>query len=686
MRGRSAVVGVVILAGLITAAWAAEGFLETLKVREGHTKIWLTPERIDALKKKMKAEPIPGNDVGSQALGYVLKGDEKAAADAVKNALDFNLSEDVLTKAVASDQYRWQAFVPIIYDWCYDKMTPDERTKFLERYGHIVEAMNAKSWGGPAMPGSNYYAGYMRNAGIFGLAAFGDTPLAKTALENAFVTRWKNSSLPFCLDGAKGGVVGEGSQYDRYNIGYVLWLAEAARTASNYDMMKDTNFFREWAYYTIYSTTPNAAKAKGETETYWQRFPFGDCEFWGGYPAIDDITGDAMRDISLAYAGEKCGQHAAWYVEQTDPEKGLFGWVVEDGRKVNSAEFKSLPLDYYAPGAGYAFTRSGWEEAATSMMLQLGVPALDKGSHRHQDAGTFQIVRGGSWMTKESTGYSTQFNGTTSNGPLAHNSIVFDGRGQVGAYPDGAPQVLAIESKPTFFHAVVDLSKAYRASASPNKDRDDTPGAVKCIREFLYVRPDLIIIFDRVESTTPDVKKTFVMHFTDEPKETVEDRPLVVTKTPEDVAKTTKVKYYILETGGSQVVYECVYPKDVKYSLIDEGDVPGKKASEGFYQWRLEATQSGAKEQYFLTIVAAQEKFDMPPHFDTVEKEDTIGAIISQPGRKTEIHFNKNPKEFFGKLIIDAAGAYGHSESNLPVGIETVTVSGDGVGWSKPLE
>lgn len=644
------------------------------KVRTDRPRVMLTPERAKALAEKLETQDIPAQnseDPGPKALAYALSGDEEAGRAAVEALMRFDIPEKVLREGVASDDYRWGAVVPAIYDWCHDLLTEEQRKQFVERYGLIAQAMNAKSWGGPRMPGSNYYNGYMRNGSVFGVAASGESPLAEAALNDALVTRWKNSSLPFYENEAKGGVVGEGSQYDRYNIQYVLWMAEALRTATGRDILKETNWFREWAYYSIYSTTPTLTYAKGVDDPYFQRFPFGDCEKWQGHPEVDDCIGDSMRAIALGYPDEKVGGHAQEYVDLVEPPTGMLGWIIEDGRVVDPEPLEDLPLDYYAPGAGQLFMRSSWKEAAAQVMLQLGVG--DKGSHYHLDAGSFQMLRAARWMTKESTGYGHKFNGCTSRDALAHNTVLFNGRGQANAYPDGKPEVIALQVTRDYVHAAVDLTNAYRASRSSRKDRDDNPFCAKVVREFVYLKPDVLIIFDRMISTAPDVEKTFVMHFPVQPR---------FQEKREDDLFTG----YIAENGGSQCVLQVVYPKAVSYKLVDEGKFEGNRSEEGYYQWRLEASQKGQRDSYFLTVVAALERFDLEPRCQLVEKDDTIGAIVSQPGRKFEVHFRKTPGDSLGRMIVDAAGAYGHSEGNLPAKVQRTWVDADGVHWGEPLE
>ncbi len=390
---------------------------------------------------------------------------------------------------------------------------------------------------------------------------------------------------------------------------------------------------------------------------------------WRGHPAVDEYTGDTMRALALAYADEPVGAYAKAWLETVEPATDVFGWLVEDGREVEAGQLKNLPLDYFAPGAGYAWARSGWGAGATAVMLQLGIP--QKGSHEHLDAGSFQMVRSGSWMTKESTGYATQFNGCDSHDAMAHNTVLINGRCQANAYLDGAPEIIAIETARDFFHAAVDLSKACRASKSSHRDRDDNPECVSMIREFLYIRPDVLVIFDRLESATDEAEKTYVVHMPLEPKR--EDDENFGT-------------LFTTENGGSQVVFQTVYPQDVAYKLVDEGAVEGKKNDAGFYQWRMEVTKPQGKKAYFMTVLAAQERFDLAPKCALVEKDETIGMVVSQPGRRFEVHFAKEPGESLGTLVIDAAGAYGHSESSLPAKVQEIAVDAAGVKWGAPVE
>lgn len=667
MKTIGAILAILTAVAIAAAGPAGQTGVEGMTVRADRPRIWLTPERVEALKAKYKADPGPvsRNSPGERALRYVLTGNAAEARAAIDHIMKFDLSDKVLFKDVASDPYRWGSFIPIIYDWCHDEMTEEERREFLARYGRIVTLMNKKYWGGPQIPGNNYYAGYTRNSGIFGLAAFGETPYAESALHDAFVTRWENASLPYYANGARGGLTGEGTQYGRYGVGYMTWLAEAARTAAGRDLYGETNWFREFAYQTIYSTTPAPTHVKGSDAVYYQRFPFGDDQFTSGHPAVCNIIGDSMRAVACAYAGEPVAGHAAAYLDKVEPPTGIFGWIIDDGLKtVAPGDLSELPLDYYLPGPGYAYLRSSWDEDATAVMLQLDV--AKKSDHHHLDLGSFQIVRGGDWLSKESTGYPGKVIGLDPRRADMHNTLLFDGRGRANGHLDGPPKIRAIQSHEKFFHAVTGMTAAYRAQESPKLQRDDNPSAGLCVREFLFVRPDLLIIFDRMKSTAPDVKKTFVIHFGDAPQ--------------------AEGNTFTFENGASRLTAQFVYPTDLDFNLVDEGDFEGEKSAPAYYQYRLEAGQSGATDGWYLTVLAAQERFDMAPKCELAETDDTIGVNIDQPGRRVEVTFNKAMSDHFGRLTIESAGAEGHLETDLLEIVQGITVDENGPRWGEVPE
>ena len=231
------------------------------------------------------------------------------------------------------------------------------------------------------------------------------------------------------------------------------------------------------------------------------------------------------------------------------------------GASGDPTDLASLPLDYYAKGAEVLDARTGHSADATQAHLQLGTPGgID---HRHLDGGSFQLWRKGRWITRESTGYEdflTGFMGqgrTKSDDAPAHNALLFEGRstgtwiGSTGPLPvspggdqpRGLPRVVRLQHAPQFAYVAVDLADAYR---NGRDTRVDWPYADAAVREFLFVRPlQALVILDRMRGssdslrpfygtdnwleegprkTAADVRRTFVMHFEQQPTADGADR------------------------------------------------------------------------------------------------------------------------------------------------------------------
>jgi hypothetical protein len=66
-----------------------------------------------------------------------------------------------------------------------------------------------------------YYAGYVRNTILWGIAADGDSTNAPALLDYGLTTRWQDSFVPYAATVGFGGIPGEGSQYGRYQLRYL---------------------------------------------------------------------------------------------------------------------------------------------------------------------------------------------------------------------------------------------------------------------------------------------------------------------------------------------------------------------------------------------------------------------------------------------------------------------------------
>jgi hypothetical protein len=322
-------------------------------------------------------------------------------------------------------------------------------------------------------------------------------------------------------------------------------------------------------------------------------------------------------------------------------------------------DFSTLPTTYYAPGSsGHLYMRSDWSEKATVIGLQLG--QLVEG-HGHVDAGTFQMMRGTRWLSKESTGYSRSFKGASCGETGAHNGIRFNGRGIPSRTFRAADGLRGLEACPEYTNVVVDLTKAYLQWRGTPKH--ENVHVNRCIRQFLFLRPNILVLFDRAETASPEVHQQVLIHFPEKPE--IRDGNLVIGI-----------------NGDQQLACLTLWPARHGYEIVDEGDTPDRRpsSSPGWFQWRLEVTQSGATEQYSLNVLVADTKDTALPAATAGQEDDRIVLRIRTPGREWEVRFARSLTDFTGRIKL-AEGGRVTADRVFYDKVQGIKVDADGVHW-----
>ncbi|MBX3206870.1 MAG: hypothetical protein KF764_17500 [Labilithrix sp.] len=169
----------------------------------------------------------------------------------------------------------------------------------------------------------------------------------------------------------------------------------------------------------------------------------------------------------------------------------------------------TLPLSFRAAGTNWINARSGWDERATSVSIS-GAPVFTQ-SHQHQDMGSFVIWKD-RWlaMNPETTGGEGPFwPAETKQGlHVPGREARFDG--------DPVPGLARFADRDGAVYAQVDMSNLYRKRPGS--------GAVETLlnehtRELVYVRPDTVFVFDRVDAKPAGAGYALHFHFPSAPRE-----------------------------------------------------------------------------------------------------------------------------------------------------------------------
>jgi len=643
-----------------------------LTIPQAHPRLWWTPARLAQATAYFASHPYTpsSSDPSGECLAYLVTGNTAYAQDPINQLMSFTISASELA-GVSSDNYRWADWVPVVFDWCYNAMTPDQVSTFMTRYTGYVTTMMGKSWGGVGMDENNYFWGYWRNEFNWGVATYYEqTPQAQPILDFALNSRWADF-VKLASAGAGGGVPGEGTQYGRYMLEYpIIPLVTAANMGRN--LLAETPFFQQAATgYLPYATSPGPIYSSNTNSSFPQLFPFDDDEMSYGFPPAKDVyynefmgmmaeqsTGAAAGTIRQWLATD--GSTTYWYIE-----------AVDNGG--TSQPFAGLPLDYYASGPSYLYVKNSWLPSASSLAFILGYPA--EVGHLHLDAGSFQINRNGYWLSREAVGYSDSITGPGGVGSVGTdstwtvNGLIIDNMQLAGSYVEGPPVVTRLDSQPNYVFTSVNLSAAYRAPTSSytNPDgtpRDDNPSVASAVRDYIYVRPlETLVAFDRIATQDPStvgwptlaaspasIRKTFLLHFPNNP--TIQDSTHVL-----GVNGTQALRLTMLVPAAQSV------PSSVVVNEAMSG-----QAGDTSPQFRLEESHSGEAQSYLINVIQARDATAPDVTATMTENATSFTITLTHPINGTAVIQ-------FAKGMTSTGGSFGYAASGMPTTLTPLATS-----------
>jgi hypothetical protein len=582
-----------------------------------------------------------------------------------------------------------------IYDWCRNRLSPTQVSTLVSLWNGYMDAENADDFANDGSEANNYFWGRVRNNLMWGIASFGDNPRAQQFIDHALDVRYGQWFAGWYSDFGRGGNFAEGSDYGVVMLSYPL-LPFASAADFGFDPWAASPFFREAIYAVLYGTTPGPSAVTGGFSGAPQLFPFCDDDSFrdGGVINNRQYLGDFARYMGTRNPTTGNARAARAWLSTTNAGRG---WMFDAlGGTGNVADIQSLPLDYWAPGAGVLDARSAHDANTTQVHVQINTPGGTE--HRHLDAGSFQMWRKGRWITRESAGYSASIAGFGGTGsvdtasPVAHNGLLFQGRSTArwigtgpivippgvdrGDQPDGLPTVVRLQHHPEFNFLVADFSASYR---NTNGRRVDWPYADRAVREFLFLR-DLgaLIVFDRTrgssDSTLPFYFTTSWNERTDPLAVHVQGAQVVRTFISHFETQPTIAGNRASATVGNQVSdLVSLAPAGATLRLINE-DRPGSEA-EG--QYRIEIDSSGSLESYFLNVVHGRDSGAAALTATVTEAADRYTVQLAQSGvGSATVVLMKGMSSVGGSVALDGGAAIPLSSR-----VQGITVTDEGPVW-----
>lgn len=324
-----------------------------------------------------------------------------------------------------------------------------------------------------------------------------------------------------------GGGWPEGHDYDRHGTLEALALWLALRSAGGPDFVSGSRFVDDKLLWYLQGLLPSGN----------YMLPVGDNDFPGGLPLWHDLH-------LLAMSAAADGPHAPYLRDYLDRTPVQTGSAISTFLFVDPAaarrDWRELPTDYFAGGVGTAAFRSSWEDDASYVAVQASDHFV---YHQQNQDGALYLYRNAplAWRSGVYDGGVHDHNVNYVIRSIAANCILvtdpdeqFHGphgveaaneggqvignwmpkandmeslqrlRAERGSYADRVTW-LAYESGEDYGYAAFEYGRAYLAGKVP-----------EATRQVLFLKPDWVVVLDRVTSGDPTFQETFVLHAPEE--------------------------------------------------------------------------------------------------------------------------------------------------------------------------
>ena len=449
---------------------------------------------------------VSGTDVylyapWNAALVGQLTGDPKYCAAAV-DAIDKFVKSEQSTidggsnPSVADDDYYGIGSdvgdLALVYDWCYDAIASDRRQAWL---GYAQQAVfnvwhpDDAVWGGKAAPWTgwavddpenNYYYNFLRATMLLGLAAHGEYDGVDQWLTWFHDTKVVGQMNPQFDSDVVGGGSREGTGYGVSLRGlwelYDIWQASTGENlaAMSPHTRASLLFFLHEMVPTLDRVSPTGDQSRDSTATffdYHRQYVESLITLFPNDPLAPKAKA-MLANSSLPTMSQQFMQYADFI--NSNP----IAPTTED----------SMGTDFYGPGTGQLFMRSGWDKHATWINMNAG-PYTQ--SHAHQDQGAIMIYKDG-WLAYDPVidSHSGLPQDIDDHGTLR---VLQSGSTASAQKMNTAATMLALHKGTGYVHAATDLAPVYGGAVTQFQ------------REVIYLEPDTVVIFDRTASTGSQV-------------------------------------------------------------------------------------------------------------------------------------------------------------------------------------
>ncbi|UCC97694.1 MAG: heparinase II/III family protein [Phycisphaerales bacterium] len=476
----------------------------------------------------------------SMALVCAIERDEQLGRAAVQLAMKYiNAPAKKGHTPFAHDLAR----CAIVYDLCYASWTQEQRLQF---HKYVNETVNANVRSETHVFHNGWYGYKHWGIGLACYATYCENDRAPEILRT-LEEDWRTRAAPALELAGDGGGWAEG-YYINYWLYEWLFFCEVARYCEGIDYYAQApKFFENRAVASMFEAYPGLS-------TYHSRrsIPMGD---GGGrvFGGDRDKVLSARRILVNHFRENPAHQAAHTFNEQT-PRSSVGAYAYKDllwrDTTVEKGDLGNFKRSHISPGPGYVYARSSWDDDATYFFFKCGDRFT---AHQHLDVGHFLIYKyqelagDGGHYDSFGSGHDVNYhlrtiahstillynpsetwpgiragNVTGNDGGQSHNwphhngAVTDPAQWQEGRELYDIADIVAFEDRGDYLYVAGDCTRAY------------APEKMGCFtRQIVFVRPSTFVIFDRVQSTNPDFKKTWLLQAMKAP--THNGRHLIIT-------------------------------------------------------------------------------------------------------------------------------------------------------------
>jgi hypothetical protein len=355
-------------------------------------------------------------------------------------------------------------------------------------------------------PASNYGDGSYVSQVFTALALQGLTPSAPQMLATMVAYR-QNNVLPDLQNpttSLNGGFWAEGWSYGQLATENLLEAGLALEDAGQITATAE----RQWASQVV----QQVVEASPSADTIYDG---GD---WFAYPA--PFPGNELFDVLSATASDPAEQAYANYILQNNPTgNSNDAWdLLYRNPSAPASNWSNLPLQYLAQGTGLLTARSDWGSTPTWVSLQMG--NILSADHQSFTPGQLQIQRGGDDLLVNANAVGDNQAGAKKS-TYGNTIIVNDNGDGVQTYPYsmgywyGSPGVTVTAYEAAGNH--VYMAGNYAAAYSPNTNPGSGGPVSELTREMVYLRPNYVVVYDRVTTLKDTYPKILQWNFLNAP-------------------------------------------------------------------------------------------------------------------------------------------------------------------------